>query len=139
MSSDSIITLALVPKGSRFMSPSLEDRQPAVVEKIVEDPVILKIPNSRLSALCLHPVKYLRYLAWSILMLQGTIQRADTAEDLPDELPLDSLLSTVEYNFVPRPPSTCKHSLFLRASQVNSSFLFTSSCRCNNFRPHRLG
>lgn len=91
------------------MSPSLEDRQP-VIEVVVEDPVVLEIPNSRLSALCLHPIKYLRYLAWTILMLQGTIQRADTAGDLPDEFPLDSLLSTVEYNFVPRSPSTCEHS-----------------------------
>ncbi|EIM91776.1 uncharacterized protein STEHIDRAFT_106490 [Stereum hirsutum FP-91666 SS1] len=60
MSSDSTITFALVPKGSHFRSPPLDYGQPAV-EEIVEDPVVLMIPNSRLRALCLHPVKYLKF------------------------------------------------------------------------------
>lgn len=121
MSLDSTITFALVPKGSSFMSPSPEDGQPAV-EQIVEDPVVLRIPKSRLGALCLHPVKYLKFLAWTILMLHGTIQLADSAEDLPDELPLDSLLSTAEYIFIPSPPSTCEHSPFLHAVQSTHRF-----------------
>lgn len=121
MSLDSTITFALVPKGSRFMSPSPEDGQPAV-EEIVEDPVVLRIPKSRLGALCLHPVKYLKFLAWTILMLHGTIQLADSAEDLPDELPLDSLLSTAEYIFIPSPPSTCEHSPSLHAVQSTHRF-----------------
>ncbi|EIM85736.1 uncharacterized protein STEHIDRAFT_139646 [Stereum hirsutum FP-91666 SS1] len=105
MSSDLTITFVVVLKGARLMSQPLDGGQP-VVETIIEDPVVLTIPKSRLDALCLHPVKYLRFLAWAILMLPGTIQLADTSEDLPDDFPLDSLLPAAEYIFVPRPPSS---------------------------------
>lgn len=59
------------------------------------DGLYLDVPVDIVASLCLHPVKYLRFLAYCILGVDGTIATEGfEGEELPDE---NSLVEGVYY------------------------------------------
>lgn len=47
--------------------------QPGFVHLVLKDPFYLKIPISIVTTLCLKPLKYLRYIGWCVLGVDGAI------------------------------------------------------------------
>ena len=54
----------------------------------LEDPFYLEIPTDIVIALCLYPLKYLRYIGWAVLGTMGELLRGGNGNsvDLDDEL-----------------------------------------------------
>ncbi|KAJ7686076.1 hypothetical protein B0H17DRAFT_1072628 [Mycena rosella] len=69
-----------------------QSEQPAFRLHLVSelDGLYLDIPTSVVSAVCLYPAKYLRFLGYCILGVDGTIAEDFKSEGLRDEDPLDA-------------------------------------------------